>query len=370
MAEGAVSRSRSIRFDWRVAVTLAVIVIALHVLKWVLLPFLLAGIVAFLCEPVVRRLACLTKLPRWLMAVGVWLVLVATGMSIAIAASITIGREVSRLASHGPNLVKDTLVQSLGPGGLRVFGIQLTPDRIADELKEHVGAGLKLGSATQTGAALLAAVVGLVLFAVLSFYLILSGPQVARGAVWLVPPAQRSTVRELLPGMLTAVRRFYVGVLVIVVFTAVAAWVGYGLILHVPDAAAIALSLGVLETVPAIGPMVSAAIVAVVALQLHSPALLAFMVAYAIGLRLIIDDIVAPPVLGRSVALHPVVVMLAYAIGAVLFGVTGLLLAVPAAACIRIWLEAAYGDTPGSVTLGSIGAPTVFAAPPKRPHPK
>jgi predicted PurR-regulated permease PerM len=38
--------------------------------------------------------------------------------------------------------------------------------------------------------------------------------------------------------------------------------------------------------------------------------------------------------------------MLAYALGAVLFGVTGLLLAVPAAACTRIWLEAAYGDTP------------------------
>jgi predicted PurR-regulated permease PerM len=154
---------------------------------------------------------------------------------------------------------------------------------------------------------------------------------------------------RLLPPMAAVLRRFYVGVLIIVAFTAVAAWIGYGVCLHVPDAGLLALVLGVLETVPAIGPMFSAVIVGVAALQLHSPAVMAVMVGYAIGLRLVIDDIVAPSVLGRFVTVHPVVVMLAYALGAVLFGVTGLLLAVPAAACARIWLEAEYGDKPADV---------------------
>ena len=351
--DGANKVGGEVSFDWRVAIVLMVIAVALHVLTWVLLPFVLAAIVAFVCEPLIRGLASRTGMPRWLAGASVWLLLFAVGAAIATATGVAMVGEVSRLARHGPDLLRDTLVQLLGPNGVQVLGVQLTPDKVASELKAHVGAGLQPGSATKLGSAVVAAGVGVVLFAALSFYMMLSGPQIARGALWLVPPSQRPAVKHLLPKMLAVLRRFYLGVFTIVVFTALAAWIGYGLLLHVPDAPLLALALGVLETVPAIGPMISAAIVAVVALQLHSPSTMALMVGYAIGLRLVIDDVVAPPVLGRSVTVHPVVVMLAYALGAVLFGVTGLLLAVPAAACVRIWLEAAYGDTPTQMLRGA-----------------
>jgi predicted PurR-regulated permease PerM len=334
-----------IRFDWRGAVLLVAIAVAFHVLSWVLLPFVLAAILAFLCEPVVRAIERRTGAPRWLAGVGVWVVLFAIGAAIAVGVGVSAVHEVSRLARHGPDLVKDTLVQVLGPKGVEVFGVRLTPDTVDTELKAHVGRGLQLGSAARVAGVVVAAGVGVGLFAALSFYLMLSGPSVARGALWLIPPAQRGAVQQVAPKMLVALRRFYVGVVVIVIFTALAAWIGYGLWLHVPDAGLLALALGVLETVPAIGPTVSAMVVGLIALQTHNPGVMALMVGYAIALRLVIDDLVAPPVLGRSVTVHPAVIMLAYALGAVLFGVTGLLLAVPAAACVRIWLEAAYGDT-------------------------
>ncbi len=336
-------------FDWRGAVLLMVVAVALHVLMWVLLPFVLAAIVAFLCQPIVRGLSRRTAMPQWLAGASVWLILFAIGAGIAAGVGVSAIGEVSRLARHGPDLVQDTLVQLLGANGVHVFGVQLIPQEVAAEIKDHIGAGLRLGSMARLGAAAAAAAIGVVLFAALSFYMMLSGPQIGRGALWIVPPSQRGAVMRLLPPMAAVLRRFYVGVLIIVAFTAVAAWIGYGVCLHVPDAGLLALVLGVLETVPAIGPMFSAVIVGVAALQLHSPAVMAVMVGYAIGLRLVIDDIVAPSVLGRFVTVHPVVVMLAYALGAVLFGVTGLLLAVPAAACARIWLEAEYGDKPADV---------------------
>ena len=339
-----------ISFDWRGAVMLMAVAVALHVLAWVLLPFVLAAILAFVCEPVVRGLTR-TGMPRWLCGVCVWLVLFAIGAAIAVGVGVSAVGEVSRLARQGPDLVQNMLVQVLGRNGVQVFGIHLTPDKLAHELKASVGAGLKLDSAARLASVAVAAGVGAVLFAALSFYMMLSGPKIARGALWLVPPTQRSAVKQLLPQMLTVLRRFYTGVLVIVVFTAIAAWLGYGLLLHVPDAPVLAVALGVLETVPAIGPMVSAIIVGVVALQFHNPGQMALMIGYAIGLRVVIDDVVAPPVLGRSVTVPPVVVMIAYALGAVLFGVTGLLLSVPAAACARIWLEAGYGDRAANVRL-------------------
>jgi predicted PurR-regulated permease PerM len=49
-------------------------------------------------------------------------------------------------------------------------------------------------------------------------------------------------------------------------------------------------------------------------------------------------------VLGSATRLHPVVVIAGFACGAMLFGVVGLLLAVPVAVCIKITLEHYYAE--------------------------
>ncbi len=333
-------------FDWRIVVVGLSLAFALHVLTWVLLPFVMAAIVAFICEPLVRGLQRRTRAPRWLVGVGVWLVLFALGVAALAGAGVTAAGQLSHLGLGGGDPLRAALARLLGRGGLQLFGARITADQVADGAEAHLRSGLMLAPAARLGSLLLVAGASAVLFAAASFYMMLSGAALARGALWLVPPPQRPMLQRLAPQMLSTLRRFYVGVLVIVLFTAFMVWVGYGLFLHIPGAPLLAMVLGVMETVPAVGPLISACLVTVLALQLHSLSLMALMVGYGITLRFVIDDVVAPPVLGRSVAVHPVVVMFAYAIGGVLFGVTGLLLAVPAAACTRIWLQDAYGDTP------------------------
>ena len=181
-----------------------------------------------------------------------------------------------------------------------------------------------------------AAAVGLVLSLLLTLYLMISGPSLAKGALGLLPKGWREAVQPALKPVVRIIQHYFIGVLCVVVFTTVAAWIGYGLVFRVQGAPLLALAVGLLETVPVIGPILAGCIVALAASQLKSLVAVIGMVVYALALRLIIDDIIAPLVLGRSVAVHPVVVMLAYVVGATLFGVTGLLLAVPAAACIAL----------------------------------
>ncbi len=319
---------------------------ALHVLTWVLLPFVLATILSFICEPLIQSLQRRTGQPRWLAGVEVWLILFALGVGAAVLAGLGLAGQVAHLGLSGSDPFRTALGHLLGAAGVQVFGLHLSANQVADGLEAHLKSGLVLGPAARVGSLLLAAVAGAILFAAASFYMMLSGPTLARGAIRLVPPSQRPGLERVLPRMLSVFRRFYVGVLVIVIFTAVAVWLGYGLVLHVPGAPLLAVVLGVMETVPIVGPLISASLVIVLSLQMHNVAIMGAMVAYGVTLRFIIDDVVAPPVLGRSVAVHPVVVMLAYAIGGVLFGVTGLLLAVPVAACVRIGLSDAYGDAP------------------------
>ncbi len=70
--------------------------------------------------------------------------------------------------------------------------------------------------------------------------------------------------------------------------------------------------------------------------------MLLLFLAFYIALRLSIDQVVGPLVLGRAVELHPVVIIFAFLAGGVLFGALGVLLAVPFAAAIKTVLSVYY----------------------------
>ena len=48
--------------------------------------------------------------------------------------------------------------------------------------------------------------------------------------------------------------------------------------------------------------------------------------------------------LGEAARIHPVVVIISFVCGAILFGVVGLLIAVPVAVCIKITLQHYYAE--------------------------
>lgn len=329
---------------WPVWTAVGIAAILLHVLQWELLPFVLAAIVGFITDPLIRWAGGRTGLPRWAVASGLYGLLFGGAGGLALAVGLVAYQDLSGLAGSGPGPLRSELQDVLGPRGVTLFGQPVTAETVVGFLQGEAHRLFTANALLQAGRPAFGAGIGLVLLVFLVFYMMVSGPTLARGALWLVPPGRRGGVEAVLPAMTRVVRRYFIGIVVVVAFTALAAWIGYGLVLHVRHAFVLSLALGVFETVPAVGPILSAALVAAAALQLHSLAATSVMIAYALALRLTIDDVIAPIVLGRSVTAHPVVVMLAYLVGAVLFGVSGLLLAVPAAACLRIALEAAYRE--------------------------
>ena len=74
----------------------------------------------------------------------------------------------------------------------------------------------------------------------------------------------------------------------------------------------------------------------------HSPGYVAGVILCIIGLGIIFDQIIYPRVVGGSVGLHPVISIFAITVGATLFGVPGVLLAVPVAASIQVVLMCSF----------------------------
>jgi putative heme transporter len=110
--------------------------------------------------------------------------------------------------------------------------------------------------------------------------------------------------------------------------------------------------------IPIIGATIAGALAAVLALVANGPVAALIVLAVVIAVNQIDGNILQPLVQGRSLQLHPLVILLALTAGTVLAGLTGALLAVPIAA--SIWGVVTVWDGPNT--------PAHFARQ-KRPEP-
>jgi predicted PurR-regulated permease PerM len=336
---------RLMRQDWWSLCLVAIGAVLLHVLQWALLPFALAAIVGFLCHPLIEAVRRRTRAPRWTAAVLVFVVVFAGLALLSAAVGVGAAAQVSRLAAVGLSPIHHELERLLGPAGSPAFGGRITADDVTSAIEGLVRRALSPSGLQRFLPGLLAAAAGAVVFVFAAFYAMVSGPSLVSGGLKLAPLSRQPALAADLKTGGEVLRRYFTGVLLVVVFTSLAAFVGYGLMMHVQGALVLCIALGILETIPVVGPIVSALLVALAAFGLHSLAALVLMVGYAAILRLVIDDVVAPIVLGRTTLVHPFLVMIAYVVGASLFGVIGLLFAVPAMALTRMWLRRRSDET-------------------------
>lgn len=106
-------------------------------------------------------------------------------------------------------------------------------------------------------------------------------------------------------------------------------------ILGLPYVLPLALFAGIMETVPVIGPIVSAIPAMILALTI-SPLLAAGVAILYFVIQQLENSLIVPQVMKRAVGLNPLFVILAVAVGSRLLGIGGALLAVPLAVVVQV----------------------------------
>ena len=111
-------------------------------------------------------------------------------------------------------------------------------------------------------------------------------------------------------------------------------------ILRVPYFLIIGAVAGVANMIPYFGPIVGAvpAIILNVIDKGSFNAALVVILAF-IAIRLIDDTLVSPNILGRSLEIHPLLVIIAIFIGGEMFGIMGLLLCIPVTGIIKVTIQ-------------------------------
>ena len=325
---------------------LVLIAVFLYAVRWALLPFVVSAVGAYLCTPLIERFGKRTRLPRIVFVSAIFIALLAAATTMVIIAVPPLVREATSTVGDLGATIERLARGAIGDGSIEFLGKPMN----ASEIAQAAASGLR-DWLDQTGVLLtlaswsFAGLFGSFLAWVLFFFFLKDGPRLARGVLWLVPPRNRPVTAFVWSRLDPVLKRYFIGVIVVVLYAMAAAYLGLGLLLGIRHAVFLAVLTGLLEMIPVIGPASAAVLAGLVALrQADSVASIVAYAIYATALRLSIDQLLGPVVLGHAARLHPSVIIFCFLAGGLLFGIPGVIMAVPVALAIKVGLATIYDE--------------------------
>jgi predicted PurR-regulated permease PerM len=322
------------------------LVVFLYFIKLILLPFVIPAILAYICTPALDWLAKRTQWPRLLFAILVFVLILGVGGLFTYLAATRILVEAESLGADLQGILQKLVGEATANHPVQFLGYSLNAHQITQSVLEKIRDWI--GQTEQVSLVIgysLAAIMGAFLSIVLLFYFLISGERIASGLLWLAPPHRRSLVRRIWIRLDPVLTRYFLGMIVVVIYATTASYIGLGFFLGIHHAVLLALLSGILETVPVIGPTSAAIVAGLVSLQTATGFMsIVDYALYATALRLSIDQLVGPIVLGTAAHVHPVLIIFCFLAGGIVFGIPGIILAVPVALLIKSTLATLYGD--------------------------
>ncbi|MEP6832588.1 MAG: AI-2E family transporter [Gemmatimonas sp.] len=180
----------------------------------------------------------------------------------------------------------------------------------------------------------IAIVGGLVLMIFLSIY-IGAEPEVYRGWILSVIPAQhRAHIRLVLGEMSSVLRKWLVTQMIAMLVIGLAS-MAVLLIMGVKAPYALAIIAGLMEFVPTVGPVISA-VPAILMAFVDSPQLAAYVAVAYWGIQFIENNLLIPFLMRGEMDLPPAITIVAQALMTIVFGFLGLMVAVPLTAAVLV----------------------------------
>ncbi len=323
-----------------VIMLVAVAAFLVYILAPVLVLFVLAVLIAYITNPLVTRLARI-GVPRALTILLLLMLLVIGMGALALALLPMVRRQLLAFSAHVPQYIDwlHAKLLTLTHGRYTLDLGMLKNDLLAQGQSLGTEAGRILSMATYSGLHVLGWLARMFLLLVITFYVLRDWDRLWRAALELVPGRYRMRVRvfaretdanlaRLLRGQLSVMMAL------MVIYSAGLMLVGLDLALP------IGISAGLISFIPYLGFFSGLFAAALAALLQYHDVRHVLLVLLVFGFGEVMESMVlGPRLVGRSLGLHPVLVIFAALTGAQLFGFVGVLLALPTSAVLMVWMR-------------------------------
>lgn len=323
---------RAAAVGWRLLVVGAVVFAALVLLaqlQVVLVSAVVAVLAACALSPGVRRMQR-QGVPATVAALVMMAVPVATLTAVGWLVAPQARAEIEAIDVGRSDLVdgaRSLLTQ--GPLGLS----EVEADRLVERVEARVrAAGPRLLLGAWDGALVAMEIAaGILLSVVLTFFFLRDGGRMWSWVRDLLPADRRLRWDRAARSVRDVLAAFIRGTAIVSAIDGVG--IGLGLyLLGVPLAVPLAVLTFVAGFVPIVGATLAGLVAVLVALASEGPVTALAVLGVVVAVQQLEGNILQPAIVGRSVRLHPAVILLAVGTGAVLWGVIGALLAVPVTA--------------------------------------
>lgn len=304
-------------------------------IKVVATPFLISMIIAYVLNPIVNVLK-VRKVPRTMAVLLIYLVFL-TAITVILMNMIPMFiKQLQELNEHMPELtfkaqsIVHDLNRSVLPPGVRngiyrwLGQMEGKMSNTISEVMNNIGETLNL--------LMVAFIVPFLIF-----YMLKDFEVIERAVILYVPRTHRKPIVRLLKDIDQALGNYIRGQFIVCLIIGILAYTGYWMI-GMPYPLLLASVVAIFNIIPYLGPFFGAA-----------PAILmAFMVSWKMVLFVVIvnticqileGNVISPQIVGRTLHMHPMLIIFALLAGGELAGVFGLILAVPFFAVMKVILQ-------------------------------
>ena len=330
---------------WRFAAICAATAIILWLLNLflvVVLPLVIALLIAALTSPLLgwlQRIGISPKLGALLIVVfGV--ALIAVGITfVGNQVSSGIG-DLSKQVTDGIDQIRDWL----RTGPLNVTDSQIS--EALDRAQEQIGTLGEdaVGRLSEVGTAVGHVVAGFFIVLFATYFFLADGPVIWAWLVRLFPRAGRLQADSSGRVAWESLTQFVRATVLVAAVDAIGIMI-WAAVLGVPFVGALGVLVFIGAFVPLIGATVSGAVAILVALVAQGPFTALLMLVGVLVVQQLEAHVLQPFLMGRFVSLHPLGIIVALALGVIVAGIPGALIAVPLAASLNAVVQHLAGYT-------------------------
>ena len=324
------------------SVLILLIYVAVQAIWSVILPFLLAGIFAYVMMPLVRFFQYTLRLRSRGLSVILTLLLLGAGVYLAVIFIIpSINAEIEKTLqvisgySSGQDILTMILPRNIRNylnGGIRWgnFPQQLSFEKVLENVKlllDQVG-GI-INSTLSVFSWGLVFLIGLVYFV----FILLDFENLGRGFISLFPKTLRPTIRTISMDLDRYMNNYFRGQALVAMSVGILLTIGFNII-GLPLATAMGIFIGILNFIPymqALGIIPLGLASLLMAAQTGENAFVCMLLGYGVLMivQIIQDMIIVPRIMGQTMGMRPSLILLVLSIWGYLLGFFGMLIALP-----------------------------------------
>ncbi|WP_068674423.1 AI-2E family transporter [Oceanobacillus sp. Castelsardo] len=307
---------------------------------WKLLtPFLISCLIAYLLYPIIEKLSSY-NIHRGIAILLIYILFFGGVGYLVYKLYPLIVHQIQDLADHLPEMTKtyQTMIYSL------YEYTAFMPETVHDKMDEFF---INIeGSLDQLLTKLIGGftkvfdmVITITVIPVLVFYFLKDYDKIKKFLKRFIPIKYETRTTRIIHAIDDSLGDYIRGQFIVCFFVGLTAFIIFK-ILNFDYSLILAIIMGVMNIIPYFGPIIGAIPVVIIAFTTtNSVKLVLFAVIGIFIIQIIEGNLLSPYIVGRSVAIHPVAIIFALLLGGQLFGVIGMILAVPVLSIIKVIMK-------------------------------